>query len=988
MALSQEVLYLIKLGADMSAASKAGVSLKLLEDAFKKLGQTMESTDKVSIKSARVIQDQFGKSLLSVQANVTKANGVIQQLSFTAQKGAQGMEVLDKGFNLVSKSGKEVASVGHNATNMFVEMAKRALIVAPVWMAIRAALNLLINSLKESIKFMVDFQYALAQVKIVGDISNEDMKKLSRGITELGTKFGGSLKETTDAMILWAQQGKNVNEILELMEPTMKASTINQRSMKDTVEDLTAIMKSYHLEASQVMEVEDKITKIQLGHAISAKDLSEGLRRLAPAAAQYNLTLDQTIGLLTAIQTVTRDTGSVAGRGANTILNRLSKPANVEKVQSISGTKLFLDEAGNATNVITDKFKNQFEILDTLSKKWDQLTVTQKNNIITTIAGTHQYVRGAAILTNWQEALDASKESLNSQGATQKAFGIFLETTTKKAEQLKNAWSQLSEVHEGWVNKVASKVLDKMRELVEDVTIVSNTIKDLGKDTPATRLTASEDTEVKKQAEKIAELARLQKEKEKNDKSSLEISRGLKKEETKLLEEGFSAIGVKRKLKEQLLADAAKSGFIDDKGGITDPDLRIKLKKLTDDISKEKNKQTRILDLQKEKLILSDMLAMGANEIEIQQELIRLEHDRGERIGDNSKELEEQVKLLQLLSEKSAKYSQELKNAISTNLKDVLNNKQDFNSFFANIGNTISNRLQTSLTDTISGEFLKATGLGKIFGDLNVEIESGFHTGAEEARMAIEQGFLSGGTLAANQIQSAMAGGVAGGGIPGVNMTSSNPALNPTGGSNPSANTPSQQKNTGGLIGNIANLFRSKSNTGVSGANATGFNGQAALASTASALFAYQASRQQAKNHDRFGEATSLALAGATVGGPIGAIAGALAGFSDAGSKPERQGLSHAFGLFQHYSGFFKNFFDPIGLFKKPKKRVDVEEETKNFQVASRIDVTNNKLDIVNRNLVALKQSFDTYVLPESAAFATKTSIEDNFSLNARRGLR
>jgi len=55
--------------------------------------------------------------------------------------------------------------------------------------------------------------------------------------------------------------------------------------------------------------------------------------------------------------------------------------------------------------------------------------------------------------------------------------------------------------------------------------------------------------------------------------------------------------------------------------------------------------------------------------------------------------------------------------------------------------------------------------------------------------------------------------------------------------------------------------------------------------------------------------------------------------------------------------------------------------------VASKIDVTNSELSIVNRNLVALRQTIETYILPESAYFASKSNIDDEFSVDSRRGI-
>lgn len=929
MAVSQEVQYLIKLGADMSAATKGADALKLLKDAFEKLGLTMENTDKISIKSAKNIKDSLGRDLLAVEASVTKANGSIQQIAFSAQKSAKGMEVLDNSLSLVSKSANSASGSGRSLAQVFASMSERALLVAPVWMIIRAALQLLINSIREATKFMIDFQYALAQVKIVGDLTDKDMKKLAVGIVDLGTKFGGNFNEMTDAMILWAQQGKDVNEILTLMEPTIKASIINQRSMKDTVEDLTSVMKSYKLEASQVTEIEDKITKIQLKHAISAKDLSEGLRRLAPAASQYNLSLDQTIGLLTSIQALTRDSGSVAGRGASTILNRLSKPVNVEQVQAISKTKLFFDEAGNETNVVTDKFKNQFQILDAVSKKWDELTTVQKNNIITTIAGTHQYVRGAAVLVNWKEALDVTKESVDSQGASQKAFNELQETTKIKIDELNNSWKALLQTQEGWFNKFAGTVVDGAKRVITGVTLISRTLQSLGDDNipgeteqqyrarMASKNKVSEDA-LKDKAKGVSELAKLDKAHEANQQSSLSIQRNLKEQETKLLEEGVSSVAVKMKLRQNLMLKAFKSGFVDDSGGITDPALRSKLKKLTDDISRDSNKETKILALEDEKRIIQDMVALGANDLQIAQQRVSFERERAKITGDNLAVKKAELDLQIQISSEIAKSSKELQSTASSSLSSLLLGKTGGGDFVKSISEKIRGSFAQSNADSLIGGVFQATGIGKVFGGLN--------QGLSNALNPITNSFVTGANSAAPILANAIVAGAKG--------ASTGTAPGTSGG-----------KDSSGL----SSLFKFN-NPGAGGL--IGAAGLGALGGLSGGPFGNSGSKGSTIGNVAFGAASSIATAINPLLGLAVSTAGSL-----------------------------------FSLFKKPKRTTTSEESTQNLQIASRIDITNNKLDIVNRNLVALKNSFDTFVLPESAAFATKSTIEDNFSLNARRGL-
>ncbi len=903
--------------ADLSGAKAFTNVQKEINKALSEVNRTFDSSNKIIGSSTRIVEKDKEK-LLELTVAYRNLNGVIEKNSALYRQTDKGLQVVSGSLKVATQTTADATSKSMGLAGALGSVAQKALLVAPVWMILRAAIQLFVQSIKEAIKFMIDFQFALAQVKIVGDITEKDMKKLSQGIVDLGAKFGGNFDEMSDAMILWAQQGKTVNEILTLMEPTIKASVINQRSMKDTVEDLTAIMKAYNLEASQVMEVEDKITKIQLNHAISAKDLSEGLRRLAPAASQYNLTLDETFGLLTAIQTVTRDTGSVAARGANTILNRLAKPENVQSVQAASGTKLFFDEAGNETNVVTDSFKNQIQILDTLSKKWDELSVTQKNNIINTIAGTHQYVRGAAALINWKEAIDVTKEAMNSQGASQKAFNDLQDTTKMKVEQLNNAWKGLIETQQGWFNSLTGAVVDRLKERITDLTSVIRTVQSFGDDNIPGETEAQynkrmeaqkkgEEDSVKIKAKGVSELAKLEKVNQQNQKSALAITRDLKSEETSLLEQGVSSIGVKRQLRENLLRDAAKSGLIDDKGGVTDSTLRNKLKKLTDDISKEQNKENKILSLEKEKIILQDMISLGANEVQLQIQKIAFEKQRAIETRNTLEVKKQELELQRLITAEIAASSQELQKATSSNLTSAFLGDQSGGDALKGISKTIRSGLTGSAVEGLTGQFFQMTGLGKTFGTMTTNLENAFVTGSQKAAPILANAIIAG----AKGAVPAGAGGKTGG-------NSGNTGLS-------------------GLLGGF-------NNPGIGGGLA----------------------------------AAGLGALGGLSGGPFnstgGNIAfGAVQGIATAVNPMLGAAVSLAGGLFS--------------LFKKPKNTIDVKEQERTIQVASKIDVTNKKLDIVNRNLVALRQTFETFILPESAAFATKRNLEDQFSLNARRGI-
>jgi hypothetical protein len=70
------------------------------------------------------------------------------------------------------------------------------------------------------------------------------------------------------------------------------------------------------------------------------------------------------------------------------------------------------------------------------------------------------------------------------------------------------------------------------------------------------------------------------------------------------------------------------------------------------------------------------------------------------------------------------------------------------------------------------------------------------------------------------------------------------------------------------------------------------------------------------------------------------------------------------------------------------EEQTSTTTQTTNTVVSSKIDITNKNLEIINRNLIALKNSVETYILPNSAYFSAKSNtLEDQWALMSSRGL-
>lgn len=151
--------------------------------------------------------------------------------------------------------------------------------------------------------------------------------------------------------------------------------------------------------------------------------------------AAGNNTLEQTFGLVTAGTEILREPGRVAN-GLSTITARLAS-TNDDYIASITGGMGVIDKN-------TGELRSTFDILQDLSKSWENLTSVEKNELAETVAGKTQRSLFTAIMTNFDSAVGATEAALDSEGSATEENEKRKESLRGKIQQLQLAWQDLS----------------------------------------------------------------------------------------------------------------------------------------------------------------------------------------------------------------------------------------------------------------------------------------------------------------------------------------------------------------------------------------------------------------------------------------------------------------------------------------------------------------------------------------------------------------
>ena len=225
-------------------------------------------------------------------------------------------------------------------------------------------------------------------------------------------------------------------------------------SAGDSASFIISQMIAFGIEAENAQSIIDKVNETANKFSVSSGDLSKALGIVASTSSAMGNSIDQTLGVVTAITEQTRN-ASKSARAANTIFSRL---AQVVDENSDTGKKLteIYNNLGIALYDSSGQMRSTYDILADLASKWDSLDKNTQQYIAITSAGTNQLNNFLALMNNFDHAAEATATSINSAGSAMRENEAFQESLEYQTNNLKATFQDL-----------ANNVIDK--ELISSV---------------------------------------------------------------------------------------------------------------------------------------------------------------------------------------------------------------------------------------------------------------------------------------------------------------------------------------------------------------------------------------------------------------------------------------------------------------------------------------------------------------------------------------
>lgn len=447
---SNTVEYKLRTTLDASGVSKLQselVKVKKELDRVGSVGIINEAKVEKAKKDIREIQNALSKAfnpnlgLLNIDkflGGLSKGNNTIADWGKTfSLAGIQGEKAMNSLVGRLAKIDNGLVSVSKTTDKVFNTLGNTVR-----WGVIASGFQSVLNSAHEAVDYVKELDRSLNDIRIVSDYNAQDMREFSLYANEAAQALGQTTVAYTDASLIFAQQGFNLEDSNKLAEMVLKVANTTGQATEEVSEQVTSWMNGYQMSIDQVGVTLDKVTKVAAVGAADTEELMTAASKVASTAHMLGVTEDQLITQMSTIISVTREAPENVGNALKTIYARLGDLKMGETLEDgvdLGKLSATLEDVGVQVLDDTGAMRNMGDVLEELMKKWSSFDRGQQQALAVQLAGKYQYSRFSALMENQQMYESQLQESIDSAGFLERTQEIYMDSLTAKSKSLQAA---------------------------------------------------------------------------------------------------------------------------------------------------------------------------------------------------------------------------------------------------------------------------------------------------------------------------------------------------------------------------------------------------------------------------------------------------------------------------------------------------------------------------------------------------------------------
>lgn len=449
-------------------SAKTGDTIARLEKRYSSLFNTIQNQSKYFKKGTfDGLSQDLQKDMASLQAISTefKTTGALGDDAMRKLNGLNSSILQhEAALKKTQATSKNYHGTLRDIIQGFIKFQLSASIVMNSIQLIRSAFNSLNETLVETEKVVVSIQRVLDETVEGGEISDK--------LYDIAERLGQTFDNVQEIAQNFAKAGLSWQETLEATEAAVLALNVAELTAEESSEGLIAVMQQFNYEASELVNVIDVLNKAADKSAVDTQELLVALQKTGSYASAANLSLEETVGLISALSEATAASGQNIGNALKSLFSYTTRESSLDTFAALSddmnkvveqyrlGAASILDvweqlsvemqslnsQQADALSQWTESSGLDAELEGELSEIYDSLTGVYDS------AGVYRKNYFIALMNNFEEVKEVMGEISDAQGYTAEEQAKYMDTYEAKLNSLQAQWEHLANDEQWWLS--------------------------------------------------------------------------------------------------------------------------------------------------------------------------------------------------------------------------------------------------------------------------------------------------------------------------------------------------------------------------------------------------------------------------------------------------------------------------------------------------------------------------------------------------------
>lgn len=428
---------------------------KIIDDSKLLENKLVKQDSKIAdiISQMKIFRSQNTNMSSSQKQNLDSVIKYAEELKNTGKVTAQEIEKIKISFSGLKA---EVASTGNMGKNFFSQIGSRLTDMNSKFVAQFLSWQDWIMYIRQAAEMVTELNTQITELAKVSEDSVSQIYADFDSYANIAKEMGSTISDTIAATTAWSKNGYNIPDSKELAEVSLLYKNVGDGiNIDEANESLISTLKGFKLEADQAEHIIDVFNEVSNREPISSSGIGEALQRSAASFNAANTSLEKSVALVTATNSVLQDPEKVGNmwktvsariRGADTELQEMGEDTD-GMVESTSKLQALIKGMTGFDIMESDgkTFKDIYDIIIGIGEKWQDLNDIDRASLLEKLAGKNQSNALAAALSQVDLLKKAYGEATNAEGSAreenskyQQSVQYSIDQTKAKLEELAN----------------------------------------------------------------------------------------------------------------------------------------------------------------------------------------------------------------------------------------------------------------------------------------------------------------------------------------------------------------------------------------------------------------------------------------------------------------------------------------------------------------------------------------------------------------------